>query len=349
LRIRRYRLAPRRLLLAAPLCLVALACAAPRVNFDTLPEAAIALTYWGAEDARRRAELLAGPESGAEQRVGVARVEDIGLYLTRGDRSRAAEQNYPGYLVLLDPRTREFSRVEQAPPGARALAWSPDHQRLLFTSAHIGGVHQLYELNRETENVRRLSRGKASHVLGSYGPDGRLVYASYLLRGGKVESSLAVTEPGGRNPETILVDVPVQDVSFAPDGSRIVFTMLEGAGNARTGGRPIMVSREPSREGEAKMLGRGKNPVYTHDGEWIVFSAPVKAGWRLQRIRPDGSARTRVGEGVVDESAPAVAPDGSNIVYVANNVGLDHLFVRRFDGTGDRLLLGEGAVANPVW
>ena len=66
-------------------------------------------------------------------------------------------------------------------------------------------------------------------------------------------------------------------------------------------------------------------------------------------MRPDGSARMAVGKGVLDESQPAVAPDGSSIVYVANSTGLDQLFVRRFDGTGDRLLFGDGAVAHPVW
>ncbi|MBW2274014.1 MAG: PD40 domain-containing protein [Deltaproteobacteria bacterium] len=333
----------------APLCILALACAAPRVDFDTLSAEPIALTHWDAEAGRRRAELLDQEPSGGAQRMGVANVSDIGRYLSRSDRVRAVEQKYPGRLVLLDPRTRELSRVEQAPAGARALAWSPDHQRLLFSSAHRAGVHHIYELDRVTGNVRRLSRGDANHVLGAYGPDRRLAFATFRMRGGEVETSLAVTQPGGLNPEPILENVPVQDLSFAPDGSRVVFTVLEDPRNAKAEGRPVLVSREPRPGGDARALGRGKNPVFTPDGEWIVFSAPVKVGWRIKRMRPDGSARISVGGGVVDEFEPAVAPDGSSIVYVANTTGLDQLFVRRFDGSGDRLLYGDGAVAYPVW
>jgi Tol biopolymer transport system component len=50
-----------------------------------------------------------------------------------------------------------------------------------------------------------------------------------------------------------------------------------------------------------------------------------------------------------DELDPAVSPDGRFIVYVAAEEGLNRLFVRRFDGSGDRILLSNGAVASPVW
>jgi Tol biopolymer transport system component len=66
-------------------------------------------------------------------------------------------------------------------------------------------------------------------------------------------------------------------------------------------------------------------------------------------MRPDGSGRTPLGKGAHDERSPAVSPDGRFVAFIAEESGLDRLFVRRMDGSGDRILLGDGAVAWPVW
>jgi TolB protein len=96
-------------------------------------------------------------------------------------------------------------------------------------------------------------------------------------------------------------------------------------------------------------LGRGRDPVFSPDGEWIVYSARVGGGWRLRRMRSEGGGRLPLGRGVRDEIEPAVSPDGSLVAYVSEEGGLHRLFVRRIDGSGDRLLLPDGAVARPVW
>ncbi len=45
----------------------------------------------------------------------------------------------------------------------------------------------------------------------------------------------------------------------------------------------------------------------------------------------------------------AISPDGSLVAYVSLEGDLHRLFIRRIDGSGDRLLLPDGAVARPVW
>ncbi|HIL81869.1 MAG TPA: hypothetical protein EYG54_11510, partial [Myxococcales bacterium] len=46
---------------------------------------------------------------------------------------------------------------------------------------------------------------------------------------------------------------------------------------------------------------------------------------------------------------PAVSPDGQHIAYVSNEDGIDRLYLRRMDGSGDRILLADGAAAFPIW
>jgi Tol biopolymer transport system component len=66
-------------------------------------------------------------------------------------------------------------------------------------------------------------------------------------------------------------------------------------------------------------------------------------------MRPDGSAKSPVDSGIRDETMPSVSPDGRFVVYVGEVNGLERLFVRRVDGSGDRILLDAGAVFAPAW
>ena len=101
--------------------------------------------------------------------------------------------------------------------------------------------------------------------------------------------------------------------------------------------------------GAERRLGAGREPAFSPIGDWIVYSAPSRAGWRLRRMRVDGSARSPTTAGIRDEKMPAVSPDGQFVAYVREATGLERLFVRRLDGSGDRILLDSGAVFAPVW
>jgi hypothetical protein len=50
------------------------------------------------------------------------------------------------------------------------------------------------------------------------------------------------------------------------------------------------------------------------------------------------------------EARPAVSPDGRLVAYVAGETRpRRHLYVRRFDGSGDRILFADGDGEYPVW
>ena len=109
------------------------------------------------------------------------------------------------------------------------------------------------------------------------------------------------------------------------------------------------MSRVPPLDGPIRRLGPGKDPSFSPDSEWIVYSARVGKVWQLFRIRPDGSGRHPVGRSTLDSVQPAFSPDGRLLVYVSDD-GFDRRpYLRRFDGTGDRILLQEGSGINPIW
>jgi TolB protein len=141
---------------------------------------------------------------------------------------------------------------------------------------------------------------------------------------------------------------PVENMRLSPDGSVLVYVRHAFPSSAARSTPPELVALDLD-EGIDRVLGRGRDPTFSPVGGWIVYSAPTRDGWRLRRMRPDGSARAPLGTAVRDEKTPSISPDGRFVVYVGEAMGLDRLFVKRIDGSGNRILLDVGSAFAPVW
>jgi dipeptidyl aminopeptidase/acylaminoacyl peptidase len=297
------------------------------VRQDELPAEPIAVFYREPEQARRRAD----------------QADQVGRYIAElfGAQERIEEREFQGRLALLDPRTRKLTVVAAALSGSAPVDWSPDHRRLLFAQL-VAGLPQLFELDVESGEVRNITRGPAAHPEGCYGPDGRYVVVTARREGNHVLSQLELSNAGGVDLRPISAGPQDHSPTCAPDGSAVAWV-------ANAGRVPQLVSRVPVADGEPRVLVPGRDPDFTPDSRWIVYSAPARGQWKLYRVRPDGGGRAPLGQEKLDEQQPAVSPDGRLVVYV-NEVGFRaSLFLRRFDGSGDRILFREGDATFPVW
>ncbi len=317
-----------------------------------LPEDSIALVYWKSEDGRRRLELRG--ESSRKTpfafREGIAELGRVNKLFADAE-TISADLRYPGHLMLLDPRTLELTRVEQAPLGSRPLAWSADHRYLLFGSDRISGRHQVYELDTQTGEVRATTSGRSHYVAAAYGPGQKVALGRIAPKGeGAVAASITVRSVSERE-RVAIDDVAVRHLDCANDQDLVVF-VPRSISSPEANRRAMVTVQELQSGAEPRSLAVGEHPVFSSDGEWIVYSAPFGPQGkerRLRRMRADGSGRTRLGDGVRSEETPAISPDGNFVVYVSRHNGLDRLFVKRFDGTGDRLLFDDGVVSRPIW
>ncbi|MDX1390521.1 MAG: hypothetical protein R3344_15135, partial [Acidobacteriota bacterium] len=130
----------------------------------------------------------------------------------------------------------------------------------------------------------------------------------------------------------------------SPDGDAVAYVRLDSQARGE-----IWIYSFTD-DGPARAIARGREPSFSPDGEWIVYSRAVGNTPSLWRIRRDGTGRTRLGRGSgADEYGPAVSPDGSLVVYESVSNGRYRLFVRRFDGSGDRVLFADGDGTHAVW
>ncbi|MCC6641072.1 MAG: PD40 domain-containing protein [Deltaproteobacteria bacterium] len=317
----------------------------PVVDLETLPPEPIAFVFLEPEKARDLAERMQKTkQQPQDQTPGVARLDQLAKLFKSDADSLASE--LLGRPSLLDPRTGEVTPFDALPKGSRPLEWSGDRTRLLFAAPRFD-VFQISQVNVASGEVRTFTQGKDDHPSASLAPDGSLAFAQLSgATGTKAgESRIYVFTPGGGEPRP--VSAGPSDVSpvWSRDGSMLVYqTRAADGGHAIAALQPL--------DGTPRILARGRDPVFTPDGQWIVFSQKLAAGYRLWRMHPDGSGKLALGVApteVGDELRPAVSPDGRYVAYVADEAGRRTLRIRRFDGGGDRELLGSGDGMLPTW
>ena len=337
-----------------------LSCVSTRLQPEQLPEQPIAFLHWRDKAASKRAEIfekaaeLPSPPPGQEQ-TPERTLREIQAHL-RAEVSPLLQlrlAKHPGRLMLYWPRTGEIEPVEAAPLDALPLAWSPDHERLLFASARRGGEEQLYEYHMERRDLSPITFDPAEHPRGSYIGDDRLVVhrSERRSRDSVPHQSVVLTGLAGRIERVIAEDLIPGSLHFLPGRDRIVYEKVDvrprSDGPAFYQSVVATLGLEPG--AKEQVLVRGREPTPTPDGQWIVFASESSAGYRLRRMRVDGTSRVPIRPGDTEERMPSVSPDGEFIVFVQVVNGRRRLVVRRFDGTQERMLLKEGWSEFPVW
>jgi len=341
-------------LAAGAAALVAAACSAPGVPDAELPEAPIAIVYRTPEDSRRRAESLATREQAGQPGAAgpavspsetIARVEDVARYLksmVRPEAENAVAREFPGRLGLLDPRTRKVETLVAAWGAAVPHAWSADRSKLLF-SALVDEFAQLFELDVLGGEVHPITHGPEVHPAGCHGPDGGYVLMTVAIVEDEARARLEILEPGNTSPRPLTPGPRDHAPACAPDGSVVVYVTHPSPGVRWLMARDLRGSEEPRR------LGPGGEPSFCGGSEWIVYSAPIRRGTRIWRVRPDGTGRSPIGDNVLDETAPTCSPDGRLVVYNVTEEHRERLQVKRLDGSGDRILYADSSATHPVW
>ena len=320
------------------------------IGSDELVDEPIAFVYYDTETTRRRSEMIMDSmerEAGGAtrgQKPGVAGAKDVARFLKETLGYRGEDPKFQGRLALLDPRTREVSVVEGARKGAVPQDWSAGHERLLFTQVVHNDRPQLFELDVATGQIGPMTHGREAHPEGCYGPNGSIVYTSVDTRSGRSNARIMLYDPLEKRPRRISGPGYAYYPTCAPDGSAVVYSLVPAPGRAQ---QIVIQSLEPG--AEARVLTSGKEPAFSADGSLIAFSAKRKGQWALWRIRPDGKGRMNLGYGGYNEHRPNLSPDNRLVLYVADTTTNQRLFLRRIDGSGDRIFFEGGDGDRPIW
>jgi Tol biopolymer transport system component len=231
--------------------------------------------------------------------------------------------------------------ISQAGVEFAAPAWSPDGQRLAFsTNRDTGASFEVYVAPASGASMTRLTNNAADDDAPTWSPDGsKIAFESDRDVSGRRQIYVMNADGSGvmRLTSTVTDD---HSPAWSPDGSRIAFTREAGAGGdivvmSASGGTATPLANTASDE---------TNPDWSPNGASIVYQRDTG----IATMGADGSAQTPlVGAGAA--ARPAWAPDGTRIVFDRAS----ELWATNPDGSGTVQLTTAGATelvaSNPNW
>ena len=115
--------------------------------------------------------------------------------------------------------TRRVKQLTRSPSIDTSPTYSPDGSRIVFNSDR-GGAQQLYVMNSNGRDIRRISFGKGRYATPVWSPRGDLIAFTKMFKG---KFFIGVMQPNGKN-ERILADgYLVESPTWAPNGRVLIF------------------------------------------------------------------------------------------------------------------------------
>ncbi|MGA9349930.1 MAG: DPP IV N-terminal domain-containing protein [Anaerolineae bacterium] len=207
-----------------------------------------------------------------------------------------------------------------SPANDQNPAWSPDGERILFTSGRSGN-NELWVMDDDGSDPAALTWNGAENVNlpgRAWCPaNDRIVFASDVES--ENDEIYSITSDGTDVQRLTTTAALNWEPSWAPDCSQIVFQSDRSNNwdiwrmNA-DGSNPVRLTDDPADDWE---------PNWSPDGTTIVFQSLRSGNWDLWTMDLNGGGLTNVTDDPAEDTDPSWSPDGEWIVYSSDRGGDD--------------------------
>ncbi len=216
---------------------------------------------------------------------------------------------------------------------------------LIAFSSDRDGNWEIYVMNADGTNQRRLTNNTADDVNPSWSPD-RTKIAFHSHRPG--DGEIYVMNADGTNQKR-LTNNPEDDdePTWSPDGTKIAFH------SHRSGKSEIYVMNADGTNQKrlTNNTAGDDRPTWSPDGTKIVFASDRDGDWEIYVMNADGTNQRKLTNNFpANDLAPAWSPDGTKIVFVSGRDGDYEIYVMNASGTNQRKLTNNTEEeAWPTW
>jgi TolB protein len=213
-------------------------------------------------------------------------------------------------IFLIDPATGDARNLSRSPNSEdRYPMWSPDGKRVVFTSNRDGDAFNIFVMDADGKNVRKLTQEKEPAVcyFPTWQGDGKRIIFG-LDRSGK--GLIASVAPDGSD-FRIIADG--RDPCISPDGKKIAFTTQVGKGFCvfvmDADGKNVR--QLTTHEDEIGAV----CPTWSPDGKKILYSDQVGEALEIFVCDADGKNQKQLTSLGKISSSPGWSPDGQWISF----------------------------------
>jgi TolB protein len=228
-----------------------------------------------------------------------------------------------------------------APENAYEPAWSPDARRIAFTGYRSDDNYDVYVMDRNGKNLRRLTKTSAFDANPSWSSNGRIAFTS--AREGR--SAIYSMKPDGSDLQRITradAQGSSYDPAWSPDGTQLAFVRCCTSDDDDTPEQIFVVNADGSGERQVTQGDLGAyRPAWSPDGSKILFTVENDdEDSYVEVIGADGTGWARLTQSGLNASSDW-SPDGRRIaVNTVRNDGTD-IDVMNPDGSGMKHLIGS--------
>ncbi len=259
-------------------------------------------------------------------------------------------------IYVIDSDGENLQRVTYYNDLTESPTWSPDGDRIAFSSFKELGVPRIYEVDRFGRNERMLPevRGKGDYITPTYHPDGRTL--AFTVNGSSTQSGIFTYNLEEDCCLSFLSGGPWYDVgpTYSADGRWMAFMTM------RFGDHVPQVMMMPSEGGSAETLspyeygggGFYAGPDWSPHGDLVAFHGRIDRAGRYHILvanLADGGRVLRQLTSEGNNEAPSWAPDGRHIVFAGERSWGFGLMIADVTTGRIRSLIGGRRVDLPDW
>jgi len=274
--------------------------------------------------------VMAETVEGSTQRAALLRAADVAVARTNG---LGLHGFFASKLVFIGQRTGHkevytsdlfFGEVRQI-TNDRAIAitprWSPDGERIIYTSFYKSGFPDIFQIDLRTYQRTTFVSFRGTNTGAHFSPDGRQVA---MVLSGEGNPEIYVSNAQGRGvARRTHSDLVKASPCWSPDGSRLVFAQEPGPQlyvMPASGGYPQRITYDIS--------------GYCAEPDWsraapnkIAFTMGVGRNFQIGVVDLSNRQGGQVSKAPFNGMSPSWLPDGRHLVYTASTTSASRICI----------------------
>ena len=232
-----------------------------------------------------------------------------------------------------------------------ATGYTAHHKPMIVFSSARDGNAEIYVMDVDGKNQRRLTNHPAADFHPSWSPDGKKIVFTSYRNGGNIQ--IFVMDSDGQNPIRLTNEVWDQNPDWSPDGQKIAFTGYKDAGGGAAWDIDIY-TMDPdgnNRKRLTRIPGNSFNPSWSPDSQRIAFVNSRPGATEIYVMNADGTRQKSLtqDDNRGNKREPSWSSDGQSIAFMLNDLRSIQIYVMDIDGKNRRKLTDGKHNWSPAW
>ncbi|MDE0040804.1 MAG: DPP IV N-terminal domain-containing protein [Candidatus Poribacteria bacterium] len=224
-----------------------------------------------------------------------------------------------------------------------SIGTAANNAPIVFMSRRDGNP-DLYVMDTNGRNQRRLTNHRADDLSPTWSPDGKKI--AFVSNRNEGYLQIWVMDADGGNPVRLTDGARDVHPDWSPDGKKIAYGGILHPKDLDNSPHVIFVTDADGKNERQLIDESGASPSWSPDGKSLAFVSGRHGDInQIYVMDADGRHQKRITDDLVDKLTPSWSPDGKHIAYASGN----GIYVMDSDGKNQRKLTNVMGDEHPTW